>query len=99
MHVLKFLMGRKLIICQECVCGILGTDQKRGPCDKFTGQCPCLPNVTGLRCDSCEKNYWKIASGIGCEPCNCDPIGSESEQCNQVNKKFQFCALTLSFLS
>ncbi|XP_065226755.1 laminin subunit beta-1 [Planococcus citri] len=71
--------------CAECVCDLLGTDRKQGPCDKFTGQCPCLPNVTGLRCDECIKNHWKIASGEGCEACACDPIGSKSEQCNQYD--------------
>lgn len=93
-YVLKLLRAKiclmKETLCSECVCDILGTDQKRGPCDKFSGQCPCLPNVTGLRCDGCEKNHWKIASGIGCEHCNCDPIGSESEQCNQVRNKIKF---------
>lgn len=53
-------------------------------CDKFTGQCPCLPNVIGSRCDECAKNHWKIASGEGCEHCNCDEIGALNEQCNPV---------------
>lgn len=69
----------------ECVCDLLGTDQKLGPCNKFTGQCPCLPNVTGQSCNQCEANHWKIASGAGCELCACDPNGSESEQCNQYD--------------
>ncbi|KAG8239509.1 hypothetical protein J437_LFUL019146, partial [Ladona fulva] len=70
--------------CTECVCNILGTDSKRGPCNRMTGQCPCLPNVVGLSCDQCKDNHWKIASGAGCESCDCDPIGSNSEQCNSV---------------
>ncbi|KAL1110575.1 hypothetical protein AAG570_008103, partial [Ranatra chinensis] len=68
--------------CIECVCNMLGTDSKKGPCDRITGQCPCLPNVGGLSCDTCEPNHWKIASGQGCEPCNCDSVGSKSTQCN-----------------
>ena len=30
----------------------------------------------------CIANHWKIASGKGCEHCECDPVGSTSEQCN-----------------
>ncbi|XP_063219684.1 laminin subunit beta-1 isoform X2 [Bacillus rossius redtenbacheri] len=68
--------------CRECVCDLLGTDKNAGPCSRETGQCPCLPNVIGLSCDECAENHWKIASGTGCEPCNCDPVGSYSDQCN-----------------
>lgn len=55
-------------------------------CDRFTGQCQCLPNVVGVRCDRCEENHWKIASGEGCEPCGCDEIGAYDNQCNPVSK-------------
>uniref|UniRef100_A0A1B6DHB4 Laminin subunit beta-2 n=1 Tax=Clastoptera arizonana TaxID=38151 RepID=A0A1B6DHB4_9HEMI len=71
--------------CRECVCDFLGTDQSQIPCNHITGQCPCLPNVTGQSCDLCVENHWKIASGTGCEPCACDPIGSSSEGCNQFD--------------
>ncbi|XP_046407142.1 laminin subunit beta-1 isoform X2 [Ischnura elegans] len=71
--------------CIECVCDILGTDAKGGPCNAKTGQCPCLPNVVGLSCDKCKENHWKIASGAGCEACDCDPVGSYDEQCNQYD--------------
>ncbi|XP_069950644.1 laminin subunit beta-1 isoform X10 [Cherax quadricarinatus] len=69
--------------CRECVCNILGTNQSISVCDHETGQCPCLPNVLGLECNSCAPNHWKIASGEGCEPCACDPVGSFSDQCNE----------------
>ena len=74
----------------ECVCDLLGTNATAGPCDRTTGQCPCLPNVIGLSCDTCKENHWKIASGNGCEPCGCDPVGSYSEQCNYVSF-YLFC--------
>jgi len=74
------------------VCDFLGSQSR--VCNSTTGQCPCLPNVIGLTCDECKPNHWKIASGNGCEPCNCDPVGSVSEQCNQVwynkNKLYKF---------
>lgn len=71
--------------CEECVCHILGTNSSAGNCDPTNGQCHCLPNVSGLRCDACNLNHWKIASGEGCEACACDPLGSISPQCNEVN--------------
>jgi coxsackievirus/adenovirus receptor len=73
----------------ECVCNLLGTDNDVEPCDRQTGQCPCLPNVVGLSCDQCKPNHWKIASGTGCEECACDEVGSYSDQCNQVNYQLQ----------
>ncbi|KAI4494129.1 hypothetical protein M0802_009163 [Mischocyttarus mexicanus] len=68
--------------CQECNCDFLGTDRSAGPCNHRTGQCPCLPHVIGQHCDTCEENHWKIASGQGCDPCECDAIGSVSDKCN-----------------
>lgn len=69
-----------------CDCDVLGTNGTIKHCDRYTGQCPCLPNVSGTRCDECAKNHWKIASGEGCEACNCDEIGARSEQCNPVRE-------------
>uniref|UniRef100_K1PSR4 Laminin subunit beta-1 n=1 Tax=Magallana gigas TaxID=29159 RepID=K1PSR4_MAGGI len=55
--------------CVECVCDPYGTDRSAGSCDRETGQCLCLPNVTGLRCDACLAGYWNIISGEGCSAC------------------------------
>lgn len=68
--------------CVECDCDVLGTNGTIQYCDNQSGQCPCLKNVHGIRCDQCIENHWKIASGEGCEHCNCDLNGSENEQCN-----------------
>ncbi|XP_034940171.1 laminin subunit beta-1 isoform X2 [Chelonus insularis] len=68
--------------CQDCQCNVLGTDPTAGPCDHRTGQCPCLPHVVGKLCDACEENHWRIASGQGCDPCECDAVGSISDSCN-----------------
>ncbi|XP_065087000.1 laminin subunit beta-1 isoform X1 [Ochlerotatus camptorhynchus] len=68
--------------CRSCDCNVLGTNQTVQHCDRFTGQCPCLANVRGQYCDECIENHWKIASGEGCEACNCDSVGSVNEQCN-----------------
>lgn len=69
----------------ECVCHILGTNTTSGPCDPESGQCPCYPNVSGKECDECQPEHWKIASGHGCEHCNCDSVGSTNSQCNPVS--------------
>ncbi|XP_013782951.1 laminin subunit beta-1-like [Limulus polyphemus] len=71
--------------CIECVCNKLGTDSTAGTCDRTTGQCPCLPNVLGQVCDECAPNHWKLASGEGCEACDCDPLGSYDPQCNEFD--------------
>ncbi|XP_037091485.1 laminin subunit beta-1-like isoform X2 [Pollicipes pollicipes] len=71
--------------CRECMCNMLGTDASAGPCNPATGQCNCLANVMGQRCDRCIANHWKIAIGDGCEPCACDPVGSLKDQCNEYD--------------
>nr|XP_020636311.1 laminin subunit beta-3 [Pogona vitticeps]XP_020636312.1 laminin subunit beta-3 [Pogona vitticeps]XP_020636313.1 laminin subunit beta-3 [Pogona vitticeps] len=68
--------------CRDCACSILGT-RSNMPCDDETGRCFCLPNVVGAKCDACAVNHWKIASGEGCQPCNCNPQNSLGLQCNQ----------------
>ena len=35
----------------------------------------------------CIADHWKIASGEGCEPCNCDPVGSKNLTCNEYTGK------------
>ncbi|XP_038213536.1 laminin subunit beta-1 [Zerene cesonia] len=68
--------------CFKCNCSVLGTNFTQGNCDRSTGQCPCFNNVMGINCDQCTENHWRIALGTGCDPCECDPIGSLSPQCN-----------------
>nr|AJO16035.1 laminin beta-wing chain [Bombyx mori]AJO16036.1 laminin beta-wing chain [Bombyx mori] len=68
--------------CYKCNCSVLGTNFTIGDCDNITGQCPCHQNVMGKNCDQCTENHWRIAVGTGCDPCNCDAVGSLSPQCN-----------------
>jgi hypothetical protein len=84
---LKLLIN--FFIGLECDCDVLGSNGTV-PCDRTTGQCSCLKNVVGLRCDQCANNHWKIASGEGCEPCSCDEVGAFSDQCNPVSKLKHF---------
>lgn len=73
--------------CIECVCNPLGTDNARGACDSSTGQCQCLPHVTGSQCDRCEPNHWNLGSGKGCQACECDSQGSYSLKCDEYDGK------------
>ncbi|XP_053562666.1 laminin subunit beta-3 [Bombina bombina] len=69
--------------CTRCECNPTGT-QGDQPCNSETGQCRCLPNVTGQKCDQCVSQHWNLISGRGCEKCACHPRNSYSPQCNQV---------------
>ncbi|XP_010226574.1 PREDICTED: laminin subunit beta-4 [Tinamus guttatus] len=76
--------------CQRCTCNLAGVSAAVCPagseacvCDPATGACPCLPNVVGIACDRCAPGYWHVASGKGCQLCDCSPKNSQSHQCNQ----------------
>ena len=72
--------------CRPCDCYAPGTNSSAGaPCDGVSGQCFCLPGVTGKRCDQCEADKWDLASGKGCKACDCDTAGSTSSQCNLLD--------------
>lgn len=80
-----------------CTCNSAGVHPAMCPggdaaclCDPATGACPCLPNVLGATCDQCASGYWDLASGEGCQTCDCDPKNSQSNQCNQVRKLLCF---------
>lgn len=74
--------------CSACNCYTNGTflppNHKAGdllPCD-VNGKCKCRKNVIGDQCNSCPPGFWNVASGNGCEPCSCDPLGSHGTECN-----------------
>jgi len=72
--------------CKPCDCYPPGThiDESQGlpVCDSYTGKCQCKPNVVGYECKECKDGYFNIDSKMGCDPCNCDPIGSLKASCN-----------------
>ena len=56
-------------------------------CDKTTGYSyPCKKHVTGERCDMCKPGYFGLHADDenGCQPCNCAPGNSYTNQCDQV---------------
>ncbi|XP_033612694.1 laminin subunit beta-1 [Fukomys damarensis] len=80
--------------CRKCVCNVLGTVQGRCnssdcQCDPAAGQCVCLPNVIGKNCDRCAPNTWQLASGTGCEPCNCNAERAFGPSCNEFTGQCQ----------
>ncbi|KAL4226155.1 Laminin subunit beta-1 [Mactra antiquata] len=70
--------------CIECICNPIGTDPNGGDCDRITGQCPCLPNVVGQKCDMSAPGYYNMTEGVGSIPCNCDKNGSFGIECNEL---------------
>nr|XP_057943910.1 laminin subunit beta-1a [Doryrhamphus excisus] len=77
--------------CKKCICHPLGSDSTSCPssgdchCDRASGQCQCLPNVIGLRCDRCAPDTWNMASGSGCQACDCDAKHSYETSCNEIS--------------
>uniref|UniRef100_A0A8C6NUH4 Laminin subunit beta 1 n=1 Tax=Nothobranchius furzeri TaxID=105023 RepID=A0A8C6NUH4_NOTFU len=77
--------------CRACVCNQLGSEPSSCPsssncnCDQDSGQCYCRPNVIGQRCDHCAPDTWNLASGLGCQSCNCDTKHSYETSCNEIS--------------
>lgn len=47
----------------------------------MTGQCSCLPGVTGRSCDRCHGDHFGYGPS-GCTPCECNSTGSVAMTCN-----------------
>ncbi|KAJ7396973.1 hypothetical protein BTVI_139813 [Pitangus sulphuratus] len=81
--------------CRKCVCNYLGTvredceGSESCRCEAATGQCRCLPNVVGQTCDRCAPHTWRLASGTGCEHCDCDPARALGPACNEFTGQCQ----------
>lgn len=74
--------------CEPCQCYPTGTEEHESgvlSCDPYSGQCHCKPDVIGTNCNECKPGYFNIASGQGCELCQCDPIGSVNASCDIRN--------------
>ena len=49
-------------------------------CHPSSGACRCLLGFEGKNCDRCADGYYNFPN---CRPCNCDPAGTRSDQCNE----------------
>ncbi|XP_030080568.1 laminin subunit alpha-1 [Drosophila hydei] len=65
---------------RDCQCSPVGSLSTA--CDKRSGQCSCLLNVAGRRCDKCKAGHWNLTQGVGCHDCQCDPHGARGHECN-----------------
>ncbi|XP_047665497.1 laminin subunit gamma-3 [Tachysurus fulvidraco] len=70
--------------CLSCACNPSGTLGAVDDCDPHTGRCLCLRHVTGRDCGQCEFGYFNMQPGLGCNSCNCNPIGSSSAMCHPI---------------
>ncbi|XP_687343.5 laminin subunit gamma-3 [Danio rerio] len=70
--------------CKPCACNVAGTSGSPNDCHPNTGNCVCLGHVTGRDCGQCEAGYFNLQPGLGCEMCNCNPIGSLSSACHPI---------------
>ncbi|XP_012576653.1 PREDICTED: laminin subunit gamma-3 [Condylura cristata] len=68
--------------CTPCSCNPEGSIGEQRPCDPRTGQCPCLPHVTGRDCGRCSPGFYGLRPGRGCLSCQCHPLGSQEDQCH-----------------
>uniref|UniRef100_UPI003AAB3729 laminin subunit gamma-3 n=1 Tax=Centroberyx gerrardi TaxID=166262 RepID=UPI003AAB3729 len=70
--------------CKPCSCNPAGTSGPVNECHPQTGDCQCLSHVTGRDCSHCEVGFFNLQPGVGCERCNCNPIGSSSMACHPI---------------
>ena len=72
-----------LLSVVACACNHDGSNGTT--CHQVTGECECLPNVVGLKCDRCAADTYDFGSDFGCTPCNCHSNGAMNQQCNASN--------------
>ncbi|XP_067340922.1 laminin subunit gamma-3 [Channa argus] len=70
--------------CKPCSCNPAGTSGHVNDCHPQTGNCQCLDHVSGWDCSYCEVGFFNLQTGVGCERCQCNPVGSSSIACHPV---------------
>lgn len=85
------VIGRQCEICKTGFYGFPDCKPCNCPstanCAPETGECICPPNVSGERCDVCKPRTYGFDPIIGCEECNCNPLGVTGNdlQCSLYN--------------
>ncbi|KAM6217822.1 usherin isoform 2-T2 [Rhynchocyon petersi] len=70
--------------CQMCKCDSLGT-QPGTICEPVHGQCLCLPNRQGRRCNQCQPGFYiPPGNATGCLPCSCHVTGAINQICDSL---------------
>uniref|UniRef100_A0A8C4UH76 Laminin subunit gamma 3 n=1 Tax=Falco tinnunculus TaxID=100819 RepID=A0A8C4UH76_FALTI len=70
--------------CAPCDCHPDGSALGLEGCDPSTGQCHCLPHVTGRACGLCQPGYYGLQPAVGCKSCQCHPMGSRDSGCHTL---------------
>uniref|UniRef100_A0A8C3KAX5 Laminin subunit gamma 3 n=1 Tax=Calidris pygmaea TaxID=425635 RepID=A0A8C3KAX5_9CHAR len=70
--------------CAPCDCHPDGSVPGQEGCDPSTGQCRCLPHVTGRACGLCQPGYYGLQPAVGCKSCQCHPMGSRESECHAL---------------
>ncbi|NXE09516.1 LAMC3 protein, partial [Lophotis ruficrista] len=70
--------------CAPCDCNPDGSAPGLEGCDPSTGQCRCLPHVTGRACGLCQPGYFGLQPAVGCQSCECHPTGSRESGCHAL---------------
>ncbi|NXN95811.1 LAMC3 protein, partial [Rhinopomastus cyanomelas] len=70
--------------CAPCDCNPDGSAPGPEGCDPVTGQCRCLPHVTGRACSLCQPGYYGLQPAVGCKSCECHPTGSRDSECHTL---------------
>uniref|UniRef100_A0A493T5K2 Laminin subunit gamma 3 n=1 Tax=Anas platyrhynchos platyrhynchos TaxID=8840 RepID=A0A493T5K2_ANAPP len=70
--------------CAPCDCNPDGSAPGPEGCDPSTGQCRCLPHVTGRTCGLCQPGYYGLQPTVGCKSCECHPAGSLDSGCHAL---------------
>ncbi|XP_009320455.1 PREDICTED: laminin subunit gamma-3, partial [Pygoscelis adeliae] len=70
--------------CAPCDCNPDGSAPGLEGCDPSTGQCHCLPHVTGRACGLCQPGYYGLQPAVGCKSCECHSTGSRESECHAL---------------
>ncbi|KFQ92965.1 Laminin subunit gamma-3, partial [Nipponia nippon] len=70
--------------CAPCNCNPNGSVPGLEGCDPSTGQCHCLPHVTGRACGLCQPGYYGLQPVVGCKSCECHLMGSRESGCHAL---------------
>ena len=54
-------------------------------CEDLSGTCTCQEGYLGAACDICDNGFYPKTNST-CSICDCDEVGSESSQCDNLGQ-------------